>query len=288
MLNKKNIKDKKNSVKYVNKIIKSMEMISVTRFKFLHKKLLSNYFYNDFYLDLIENKFNFNNIEHIFFYKKNIFFENIFYLLISTNQGLCGNLNSNLFSKIINNIKENNFINRNIYLYIIGKKGLSILKILNKYSINYFLYKKNLLIKNIFDILKNDIVSDIINFYKNKNNTLIYIVGNIFVNNYKFVPVLKKLLPIHFSKNKLYNINYIYEDNFYFLVDNLLVNYITSQIFNIMLNSMVSEYSFRISVMKNASKNIDDLFKKLDLMYNKLRQYNITKEIIELVSFLNK
>ncbi len=263
-------------------------MISVTRFKFLHKKLMNNCIYNDFYLDLVENKFNFNNIEHIFFEKKNFLSKNILYLIISTNQGLCGNLNSNLFFKILQDIKKNNFLKNKIYLYIVGKKGLSFLKMLNKYSIDFSLYKTNLFIKNIFDVFKSNIISDIINFYKQKEDVIIYIVGNVFKNNSRFKPIVKKLLPINIVYKEMDKINYLYEDNFYILVNNLLLSYITSQFNNIVLHNMVSEYSSRILIMKNASRNIEDLFNKLDLMYNKLRQFNITKEIIELSSILNE
>ncbi len=65
------------------------------------------------------------------------------------------------------------------------------------------------------------------------------------------------------------------------------MNYINSKIYNCILNTMVSEHSSRIKIMKNASKNSENLFKNLYLLYNKRRQFEITKEITELVSTIN-
>ncbi len=278
MINKKDLKNKKKSIKYIHKITKSMEMISISKCKFFSDKILNN----DKYLDLIYKLVNnIENINHIYIKKeKNIKY--ILYIVISTNQGLCSNINTNLYKEIILNIKKNFFFKKKIYFFLLGKKNFLLVKKLKQLNIKFKIWKKNIFLYDISNYNTNNLTKKIIKFYKKKNNILIFIANNNFIKN-KYVAKIKRLLPISLKKKKE-KINYLYENNKNKFINNLLFTYINSKISNCLLNNIVSEYFSRVLVMKNASLNSENLFKKLDLMYNKIRQFNITKEITELIS----
>ncbi len=259
-----------------------MEMISILRFRILLNKLNNNKLYNNFLVDLIKKKINLNGLNHI--YLRNFIPTNIVYLLISSDQGLCGNLNLGLVDKVLDNIIYNKFYNKSINFWIIGKKKIFLdKKIFSKYCKFNILHKKISLFKNINNI--DLIIKMIINYYKINVNTYFYIVNNIFLNKRIFSTKINKLIPISIN-NYLYNVNYVYEEDNFLLIDNLLNKYLNSIIYNNILNNMVSEYSSRILITKNASKNANDLYKKLNNSYNKLRQFKVTNEIIELFSSL--
>ncbi len=282
MINKKNIKNKKNSIKHIHKITKSMEMISISKYKVLNKKIINNNIYINNFFTLI-NSINYNNC---FLVKKNEYIKNILYIVVSTNQGLCGNINTNIYKEIILNITNNSFLNKHIYLFLWGKKNFLLINKLKKLNIKFKILKKKIFSYNILNYDKNNILSNIINFYKKKHNTIIFIVYNLFKQS-KYITQINQLLPIINNRNTINRVSYLYEDNKDILYNDLLFTYINSKINNCILNNIVCEYFSRILVMKNASLNTENLFKKLDLEYNKVRQFSITKEILELTSNIN-
>ncbi len=282
MINKNNLKVRKNSIKNVYKITKSMEMISIYKYKLIYKKLYYNIIYNNI-LNQILNRFDIYllNQNNIFFYKfNNNNINNILYLVISSDQGLCGSLNLNLYKKIIYHIKKNNFIFKKIYFFLIGKKTNFFLNILKKNNIIFKVLYKKKLYKILNDINK-EITNKIINFFK-INNSIVFIVNNILLSNNNKINI-DQLLPIN-TLNKYNKFSYLYETNNEILINELIYEHINSKINNCILNNMVSEYFNRIKITKNASINSENLFNKLNLIYNKLRQFCITKEIIELIS----
>ncbi len=281
MINKNNLKIRKNSINNVYKITKSMEMISIYKYKSIYKKLYHNMIYNNI-LNKIVNKLNIYSLlneNYIFFNKLNNI-DNVLYLIISSDQGLCGSLNLNLYKKIIYHIKENNFFLKKIYFFLIGKKSSFFLNMLKKNNILYkILYKKKLY--KILNNINENITDKIINFFK-INNSIVFIVNNVLLSNNNKINI-DKLLPINIL-NKSNKFNYLYEKNKKILFNKLIYENINSKINNCILNNMVSEYFNRIKITKNASINSENLFNKLNLIYNKLRQFYITKEIIELIS----
>ncbi len=286
MINKKYLKNRINITKYAFKITKSIETISISKLKNLENKLVNNNLYNNFLLKIINNIKFLDN--YLFYFNKNLNSSKIFYLIIFTDQGLCGNLNINLFNKVkldIINKKYNN--NKKVYFLLLGNKSI----FLKKYIINNLNFKvkiinykisNEMLFNNKFKFIF--LINKVISIY-NINKSNIYIVFNV-LKKFKIINNINKLLPINCYKNK-YNINYIYENINYFNIKNIFYKYIESLIFNGVLNNLISENFSRIIIMKNASKNSENLYYKLNIMYNKLRQFNVTKEIIELISNLD-
>ncbi len=294
LLNKKFIKDKKNSVKYAYKITKSMEMISISKFQNLFKNLNINRIYNHFLTNLIRKKLNLYYVDHIFVEKvfnlnkidRKI---NILYIVIATDQGLCGNINFSLFNQLIIKISKKTFFYKKLYFFLIGKKNISFINILKKKKISFILIDKIYSLKEYTN--NTSIVNEkIISFFKLKKPIKIYVVNNSYVNKKIFSFKIKDLLPItcSFKKNYDFFLNYVYEyKKKEKLINFIFYKYIDSVLYNSVLENMVFEYSTRMLIMKNAAKNADNLYKELDILYNKIRQFNITKEITELVSSLD-
>ncbi len=277
MINKNYLKKKKNIVNYIYKITKCMEMISIFKYKLLYKKFINYMYYRNFFIKLLNN-LDFKN--NIFFLNKDFYIKNILYLVISTEKGLCGNLNLNLYKNIILHIKKKKYTNKKIYFFLLGRKNNNLINLLNLNKINFIILKENISdnkFKNIYKYITNKII----HFYSKNINTIIYISSNNLNNNI----LINRILPIN-NINKFNKINYIYESNKHILFNKVIFEYINSNIIYYILNNIVVEYYSRISVMKNASLNSNNLYKKINLIYNKLRQFNITKEIIELISTL--
>ncbi len=286
MINKKYLKNKKNIIKYSYKVTKSMEMVSISKLKILENKLLINNIYNNFFINLLNN-INFNQYNN-FYIRNNIIYNKILFILTFTDQGLCGNLNINLFNKFVNFIKKKKFLNNKIYLILLGKVSKLFIKNFFKLNLKFIYIKKiifinDLLINNIY-LFK--LVKKIFKIYNLNINIKIYILFNLFNNNNIIIKIFK-LLPIKsFNKNINFK-NYIYNNDSFLFNNKVFLKYIDSVIYNSVLHNLISENFSRIIVMKNASKNSENLYNKLNLMYNKLRQYDITNELIELVSSLN-
>ncbi len=266
-----------------------MEMISISKYKILCKKLKINNIYNNFIINLIKEKIDLSYIDHFYINKINNFIINninLLYIVITTDQGLCGNINYLLFNKLLIRINKKN--NSNLFLLLIGKKSISFVNTLKENKIKFILLEKicsiHFFLKEIHFYIK------MINSFLEKNNkTKVYIVSNDIKKKIFFSPKIKKILPLNsINKSKEKILNYEFEYDLYKsnLVNIIFYKYIHSILFNRVLTNMVVEYFTRILIMKNASINTDNLFKKLNILYNKLRQFNITREITELVSNL--
>ncbi len=282
MINKNNLKNKINITNYIYKITKSMENISILKYKILYKKLFFSNIYKNFFDEIIYDIDIYNDY---FLFKNNIVLKNILYVIILTNKGLCGNLNINLYKNIISHIKNNNFLFKNINFIIIGKKYDLLISLLKLNSIKFNILK-TYFISNIINKIKKYITYNILIFYKKYKYSKVFIFSNILKKNICKLNIFSILPLININNNNIKK-EYIYENNKFFLFKKILFEYINSNIYFYILNNMICEYFNRIFIMKNSSLNSNNLSKKFNLSYNKLRQFNITKEIIEIISFLN-
>ncbi len=286
MINKKYLKNRKNIIKYSYKVTKSMEMVSILKLKSLENKLLVNNFYNKFILNLLNN-INFNKYND-FYIRNNIIFNKILFILVFTDQGLCGNLNINLFNNFIYFIKKKKFINKKIYLVLVGKISQLFIKNFNRLKLKFIFISKKLFINNLLNdnFYLNKLIKKLLKIYNFNLDIKYYIIYNLFKNNNINIKIIK-LLPIKSLNKCILNKNYVYNNNSFLIDNKIFLKYVESIIYNSLLNNLVSENFSRILVMKSASKNSENLYNKLNLMYNKLRQFDITNELIELVSSLN-
>ncbi|BBI01025.1 F0F1-type ATP synthase, gamma subunit [Buchnera aphidicola (Nipponaphis monzeni)] len=281
MSSSKEIQNKINSVRNTQKITKVMEMVAITKISKLQKKINNSLSYFQSITQII-TKVMYGNIEYQNKYciiRKKV--KRISLIIVSTNRGLCGSLNINLFKQIIkyiNNCKHENIL---CDLYILGTKGITFFNTLkDDVSLN---------IKNIendtslFNILKK-----LIKHYNIKNIDKICIASNYLKNKTLQIPKIISLLPITLKHDLNINSNkywsYLYEPNLKFLLDQLIYRYLKSKTHKCILENFICEQSARMIAMKTATDNSNKVINELQLLHNKTRQFNITQELTEIIS----
>nr|ATU90227.1 ATP synthase gamma chain [Buchnera aphidicola (Schlechtendalia chinensis)]ATU90228.1 ATP synthase gamma chain [Buchnera aphidicola (Schlechtendalia chinensis)] len=282
------IKEVRNKIKCITntqKITKAMEMVSISKMKKAEVKMNSGRPYLKTIKEIINN-FISNNTRYQHVYLEQRAVKKIGIIIISTDRGLCGNLNVTLFKKIIQLI--NIYKNKNVMssLFILGSKGVSYFKS-SIYDITYY---EKIITKNytFFDCL--NFIHSSLEYYNTQKIDKLFLSYNQFKNTLVYIPVIMQLLPLSkeiFKGNKNSHWDYIYESNSGILLDTLLNDYIESQIYQSILENCTCEQASRMISMKQATDNSEDLIKKLRILYNKARQDNITQELTEIISGAN-
>lgn len=284
MSKSKEIKHKIKSIQSTEKITHAMQLLSATKMKKAQNTMKAARPFTSAIIELISNlAYNYNNAHDFLISRTNN--NNIGLLIISSDRGLCGGLNINLFKKCYNYIKNWQADHKSAYIAIgtIGEKA--------KIFINSRLQTKIIAsqekigekpkIQQLIGVIK-----VLVQEYTNKKIDSLYIAYNEFVSTIKQTPIIKQLLPIapiNLQQNKLPT-EYIFESNANELLDLLLNRYIESLVYQALLENIASEQSARMLAMKNASDNARQIIDDLNLSYNKERQMLITKEISEIVS----
>jgi F-type H+-transporting ATPase subunit gamma len=203
------------------------------------------------------------------------------YIIVSTDRGLCGGLNTNLFKVVLGSIQEWQAKEAEVSLVTLGKKASAFFKNVN---VEIAAHASDLGEKpQIEDLIGS--IKVMLDAYREENIDLVYIVYNNFVNTMSQVPVLEQLLPLpETDDEEVRDIwDYIYEPDAVSLLDTVLTRYIEADVYHAVLENLASEHAARMIAMKNATDNAGDLIDELTLVFNKARQAAITQEISEIV-----
>lgn len=204
------------------------------------------------------------------------------YIIVSTDRGLCGGLNINLFKTALKSIKESADQGIDIDLCLIGGKASA-----------FFNSVGGNVVASVRDLGEAPSVADLIGSVKTMLDSYdegkidkLYLVGNEFVNTMTQTPTVAQLLPLLPSEdeNLQHHWDYIYEPDAQELLDGLLTRYVESQVYQAVVENGACEQASRMIAMKNATDNAGDLIDELQLIYNKARQAAITQELSEIVS----
>jgi F-type H+-transporting ATPase subunit gamma len=217
--------------------------------------------------------------------------KNIAVIVISSDRGMCGSFNTNLFkdtSIAINNAIPHKYPNAKISVLPIGKKAISFF---NKLKFPIIKQYSNIADNADFTKVK-DIIDDIKIKFLNSEFDLVLVQYVRFINIIKQIPSQMQLLPLptgnkEEKESAKFNFSYIYEPDKTAILDELIPQLIDSKMWAAILESNTAEQASRRVAMDNATSNANDLIKNLNLVYNKVRQANITREIIEIVSGAN-
>lgn len=205
------------------------------------------------------------------------------FMVISTDRGLCGGLNFNLFRTTLQAMREWHDKNIPIDICAIGKKSEAFFK---RFGGNIIAFTSDLGDKpSIQDLIGT--VKVMLDAYNTGELDRIYLVYNEFINTMSQKPRVDLLLPIvdtHPEKLTRYSWDYIYEPNAKTLLDALLVRYIESLVYQAIVENGACEQAARMVAMKNASDNAAEIISDLQLIYNKARQAAITRELSEIVA----
>jgi F-type H+-transporting ATPase subunit gamma len=279
----KEIKSKIISVINTKKITKSMEMIAIAKMRKAEARMFASRPYSDVIKNVINHVMH-GHVEYQHCYLNTRKIKRIGMIIVSTDKGLCGSLNTNLFKQVL--LKMHYFYQNNIScdLILFGLKSLSVFEIYG----SSILAKITHLGDNPDFIKLKNVVRIVLKEYRNCRIDQILIAFNKFQNKMIQYPQIYQLLP--FVKSHTNNINhdqrwdYLYETDSKLMLDMLFNRYAESQIYQSVLENIASEHSARMVAMKTATDNSSNRIKELQLIYNKVRQANITQELIEIIA----
>jgi len=203
------------------------------------------------------------------------------YIVVSTDRGLCGGLNTNLFKLVLASIREWQAKEAEVSLVTLGKKASAFFK---NIKVEIAAHTSDLGEKPQIDDLVGSI-KVMLDAYREEKIDMVYVVYNDFINTMSQQPTLQQLLPLpETDDEEVRDIwDYIYEPDAESLLDTVLVRYIEADVYQAVLENLASEHAARMIAMKNATDNAGDLIDELTLVFNKARQAAITQEISEIV-----
>ena len=268
------------SVQSTKKVTSALEMVSASKIKKAKDQMLESRPYANQMQTIIGHLAHASpEYRHPFMKDREV--KRVGYVVISTDRGLCGGLNTNLFKKCVADMKVWQDKGVIVDVVTIGKKASSFFKKINvnlKGSIPS-LGDKPELTKLI------GVVKVMLKAFTEEKIDRLNLVFNDFINSIVQKPTVQQLLPLEAADDKHIetNFDYLYEPEAKDVLEFVLGRYIESLVFQGVLENLASEHSARMVAMKNATDNATDLIKDLQLIYNKARQAAITQEISEIV-----
>lgn len=278
----KEIRDKISSVKSTQKITKAMEMVAASKMRKAQDRMLAARPYALKIRNVVAHISKASlEYKHPFTIEREI--KRVGYIVVSSDRGLCGGLNMNVFRKTVTDMLEWEAKNVEIDVATIGSKALAYFRraggnIISEASH----YGDN---PNLNDLL--GAITSMLSAYEEGKIDALFMVSNEFVNTMTQSPVSLQLLPVQADEEAAAEVpalfDYLYEPDAKPILDTVLKRYIESQIYQAVVENIACEQSARMIAMKAASDNAGDLIAELELVYNKARQAAITQEISEIV-----
>jgi len=283
MAGAKEIRTKIGSVQSTQKITKAMEMVAASKMRRSQDAMESSRPYAQTMRKVIGHVAN-ANLEYKHPYLEEREAKKVGYIIVSTDRGLCGGLNINLFKRAIVDMQSWSEKGVGIELAVIGSKATAFFKS-NGGKIAAQL--SGLGDDPSLEALIGS-VGVMLNKYNEGELDRLYLVFNSFVNTMVQEPKIDQLLPLPKSDDgdmqRNHSWDYIYEPEPKPLLDALLIRYVESQVYQGVVENLACEQAARMVAMKAATDNASNLIDDLQLVYNKARQAAITQELSEIVS----
>lgn len=203
-------------------------------------------------------------------------------MVITTDRGLCGSFNQNVFRRVERFFRENRQLYEEISLTLMGRKGLDYFRRREFPIIRDYVNRFRELDYQAAATIGRDVVED----YTGEAVDAVFLVYNEFRSPLIQRVMVKELLPIEPLEVEpdYYPVEYIYEPSADAILSELLPKYVEGQIYRALLESVAGEHGARMTAMDAATENAQEMIEKLTLMYNKARQSAITKEMMEIVA----
>ena len=277
----KEIKEQISSVKSTQKITSAMEKVAVSKMRRAQQRMQAGRPYADNIRRVVGHLANASSeSRHRYLQDREI--KKVGFIVVSSDRGLCGGLNNNLFKRLAIQVKEFRADNIEVQFCAVGAKAK---QFFSSFGGNLVASRTNLgdapelasLIGSIKVMLE---------AYDEGKIDRLYIMHNRFVNTMTQKPVTEQLLPLKAIDDDLTrkHWDYLYEPDAESIIDGLLTRYIESQVYQAVIENNACEMAARMLAMKNATDNAGNMITDLNLLYNKARQAAITQEISEIVS----
>jgi F-type H+-transporting ATPase subunit gamma len=276
----KEIRTKISSIKNTQKITKAMEMVAASKMRKAQDRMQATRPYAGKIRNVISHLAHAHPEYHHPFLGERAS-KRVGLIIISTDRGLCGGLNINLFKKAITNMQQWNADGIEIDLTLIGAKSTAFFKRLGGNVVATATHLGDA--PSINELIGT--IKVMLDAYEEGRIDRVYLAYNEFVNTMTQRPMLEQLIPIHGHEEKELETHwdYIYEPDSKPVMDALMTRYIESLVYQGVVDNLACEQSARMVAMKSATDNAGELIDELQLAYNKARQAAITQEISEIV-----
>ena len=279
----KEIRGQIKSFENTKKITKAMEMVSVSKMRKAQDRMRAARPYSDKIRNIAANLSK-ANPEYVHTFMKPNDGKVAGFIVVTTDKGLCGGLNTNVLRAVTVKLRELQGQGVTTEAVAIGNKGLGFL---NRIGAKVVSHVTQLGDRPHLDKLIGP-VKVLLDAYAEGKINAVYLSYTKFINTVKQEPVVEQLLPLKADALKAdagqHSWDYIYEPDAQSVIDELLVRYVESLIYQAVAENMASEHSARMVAMKAATDNAGNVIGELKLVYNKTRQAAITKELSEIVS----
>jgi F-type H+-transporting ATPase subunit gamma len=281
MAGEKEIRTQIKSVKNTQKITKAMEMVAASKMRRAQDRMAGTKPYAQKIQQVIGHlAMSHPEYKHPFMIEEDDV-KRVGFVIVSTDRGLCGGLNINLFKRALKEMRQWSDKGVEIDLCLIGAKATSFFK------------RHGNIASQITHLGDAPHISDIIgtvkvmlDAYEEGKINRLFLVENEFVNTMTQSPDVKQLIPVESSDDEelKHHWDYIYEPDSKEVLDGLMMRYIEAQIYQAVVENVACEMAARMVAMKSATDNAGELINELQLAYNKARQAAITQELSEIVA----
>lgn len=282
MASGKEIRTKIKSVENTRKITRAMEMVAAAKMRKAQERMRAARPYAEKIANVATHLSSANSeYQHPFVIRRDKI-SRVGLIVVTTDKGLCGGLNTNSLRLALNQIKQWDGNGIGVDVTPLGNKGLGFMQRLGAKVVSH---EVGLGDKPQIERLIGP-VKVMLDAYMAGDIDSLYVVYSRFVNTMKQEPTLQQLLPLSGTPTQAldHHWDYIYEPDAKSVVDSLLVRYIETMIYQAVAENMACEQSARMVAMKAASDNAKNVIGELKLVYNKTRQAAITKELSEIVA----
>lgn len=282
MAGAKEIRTKIKSVQNTQKITKAMEMVAASKMRKAQDRMRASRPYAEKMHDVLSHLAQAHcEYKHPYLQDREEV-KRVGYIIISTDRGLCGGLNTNMFKVAVNEMSDWHDKNVEIDICAIGKKAAT-----------FFSRFQGDIISQAADLgdqpSQEQLIGTVkvmLDAYDEGKIDRLFLVSNEFVNTMTQSPVVQQLIPVsgEVDEELDHHWDYIYEPDTKPIIDALMMRFIESQVYKGVVENIACEMSARMMAMKSATDNASDIIKELQTIYNKARQASITQEISEIVA----
>jgi F-type H+-transporting ATPase subunit gamma len=284
----KEIRGKIKSFENTKKITKAMEMVSVAKMRKAQERMRAARPYADKIRNLAANLATATPEYKHPFMVRNESAKKVGFILVTTDKGLCGGLNTNVLRAVTNKLREVEASGQKSEAVAIGNKGWGFLNRIGAPVVSHVTHLGD---KPSLDKLIGP-VKVLLDAYAAGQLSAVYLCYTRFINTIKQEPVVQQLLPLSSEAmtadaakdGSQHGWDYLYEPDAATVIDELLMRYTEALVFQAVAENMASEHSARMVAMKAATDNAGNLIGELKLIYNRTRQAAITKELSEIVA----
>ena len=276
----KEVKTKIKSVENTQKITKAMEMVAASKMRKAQERVEASRPYAQKIRRTIGHLAQANpDFQHPFMVEREV--NRVGMIIISTDRGLCGGLNINLFRRILGELRHWEKQNVPVDIVVVGRKAASFFRRIKDIKAE---------VVDLGDVPHlDDLIGSIkvmLDGYREGEIDRLFLMGNEFVNTMTQKPEVQQLLPVPEDEDEELpdHWDYIYEPEPAELLESILVRYVEAQVYQGVVENVACEMAARMVAMKSASDNAGEIIDDLQLEYNKQRQAAITQELSEIVA----